>query len=101
MYAPHEPAQRPYHRVLSMACPGFLTVPQGGMPAPPAVLLPVATPPRACTLPPCPFVPIGKTLGDETAPLRRHSGFVERGFRTTHHRQPRWSNPWSETNRRR
>ena len=35
MYVPHEHAQHPYHRVLSVACPGFLTVPQGGMPAPP------------------------------------------------------------------
>jgi hypothetical protein len=26
MYAPHEHAQHPYHRVLSVACPGFLTV---------------------------------------------------------------------------
>jgi len=25
------------HRILSKACPGFLTVPQGGMSAPPAV----------------------------------------------------------------
>jgi len=25
------------HRVLSLACPGFLTVPQGGMSGPPAV----------------------------------------------------------------
>jgi len=25
------------HRALSMACPGFLTVPQGGMSAPPAI----------------------------------------------------------------
>jgi hypothetical protein len=24
MYAPHEPAQRLCHRVLSLACPGFL-----------------------------------------------------------------------------
>ena len=36
MYAPHEHAQHPCHRVLSVACPGFLTVPQGGMSAPPA-----------------------------------------------------------------
>ena len=26
MYAPHEDAQHPCHRVLSVACPGFLTV---------------------------------------------------------------------------
>jgi hypothetical protein len=25
MYAPHEHAQHPYHRVLAVACPGFLT----------------------------------------------------------------------------
>jgi hypothetical protein len=36
MYAPQEHAQHLCHRVLSMACPGFLTVPQGGMAAPPA-----------------------------------------------------------------
>src|SRR2546427_10967260 len=35
--APHEHAQHLCHRVLTMACPGFLTVPQGGMSAPPAV----------------------------------------------------------------
>jgi hypothetical protein len=37
MYAPHDHAQHPCHRVLSVACPGLLTVPQGGMSAPPAV----------------------------------------------------------------
>jgi hypothetical protein len=37
MYAPHEHAQHFYHCVLSLACPGFLTVPQGGMSAPPAI----------------------------------------------------------------
>src|SRR5437867_12893220 len=47
MYAPHEHAQHLCHRVISMACPptlselrracpGFLTVPQGGMSAAPA-----------------------------------------------------------------
>jgi hypothetical protein len=36
--APHEHAQHLCHRVLSMACPGFLTVPQGGMSAPPAIV---------------------------------------------------------------
>ncbi len=35
MNAPDEHAQHLRHRVLSMACPGFLTVPQGGMLAPP------------------------------------------------------------------
>jgi len=39
MYAPHEHAQVLCHRVLSKACPGFLTVPQGGMSAPPAAYL--------------------------------------------------------------
>ena len=34
--APHEHAEHLRHRVPSMACPGFLTVPQGGMSAPPA-----------------------------------------------------------------
>ncbi len=43
MYAPHEHAQHLCHRVLSMACPGFRMVPQGGMSAPPAknTLVPV------------------------------------------------------------
>jgi hypothetical protein len=37
MYAPHEHARYLFfHRVLSMACADFLTVPQGGMSAPPA-----------------------------------------------------------------
>ncbi len=36
MYAPQEHAPNLCHHVLSMACPGFLTVPQGGMWAPPA-----------------------------------------------------------------
>jgi len=39
MYAPHEHAPHLCQRVLSMACPGFLTVPQGGMSAPPAISL--------------------------------------------------------------
>jgi len=34
MYAPHEHAQHPRQCVLSVACPAFLTVPQGGMSAP-------------------------------------------------------------------
>jgi hypothetical protein len=38
MYAPHEHAQHPRHRILSVACPGFLTVPQGEMSAPRASL---------------------------------------------------------------
>jgi len=33
MYAPHARRQHSCHRVLSVACPGFLTVPQGGMSA--------------------------------------------------------------------
>ena len=39
MYAPHKHAQDPCHRVLPVACSGFLTVPQGGMSAPPTVSL--------------------------------------------------------------
>ena len=35
--APHEHARHLCHRILSKACPGFLTVPQGGMSAPPAI----------------------------------------------------------------
>jgi len=35
MYAPHGHAPHLCHRVLSMACPGFSTVPRGGMSAPP------------------------------------------------------------------
>ena len=37
--SPHEHARYLFfHRVLSVACPGFLTVPQGGMSVPPAGL---------------------------------------------------------------